>query len=65
MSATGVHKLSYGNLPRLILAWVSTEAVRMQSRVLILGSSLSEFMRTLGMGDRSGSPRSDRTPLPN
>ena len=55
----------YGNLPRLILAWVSTEAVRTQSRVLILGSSLSEFMRTLGMEDRSGSPRGDRTRLRN
>ena len=33
---------------RLILAWVSTEAVRTQSRVLILGSSLAKFMRTLG-----------------
>ena len=28
MSATGDHKLPFGNLPRLILAWLSTEAVR-------------------------------------
>ena len=47
MSATGVHKLPYGNLPRLILAWVSTEAVRTRSRVLVLGRSLSDFMRQL------------------
>ena len=47
MTAGGGNKLPYGNLPRLILAWVSTEAVRTQSRVLILGSSLSEFMRKL------------------
>ena len=33
--------------------------------MLILGSSLSEFMRTLGMEDRSGSPRGDRTRLRN
>ena len=26
------NKLPFGNLPRLILAWVSTEAVRTQSR---------------------------------
>ena len=65
MTAGGGNKLPYGNLPRLILAWVSTEAVRTQSRVLILGSSLSEFMRTLGMEDRSGSPRGDRTRLRN
>ena len=65
MTAGGGNKLPYGNLPRLILAWVATEAVRTQSRVLILGSSLSEFMRTLGMEDRSGSPRGDRTRLRN
>ena len=28
MSATGLHKLPFGNLPRLILAWLCTEAVR-------------------------------------
>ena len=33
------NKLPYGNLPRLLLAWVCTEAVRTQSRVLILGDS--------------------------
>ena len=65
MTAGGGNKLPYGNLPRLILAWVSTEAVRTQSRVLILGSSLSKFMRKLGMEDRSGSPRGDRTRLRN
>ena len=43
MVAGGGNKLPYGNLPRLLLAWVSTEAVRTQSRVLVLGKSLSEF----------------------
>ena len=43
MVAGGGNKLPFGNLPRLILAWVSTEAVRTQSRVLVLGKSLSEF----------------------
>ena len=47
-------KLPYGNLPRLLLAWVSTEAVRTQSRVLVLGDSLSEFMRELGIYSTSG-----------
>ena len=65
MSAGINNKLPFGNIPRLLLAWVSTEAVRTQSRVLILGSSLSEFMRTLGMEDRSGSSRGDRTRLRN
>ena len=38
------NKLPFGNLPRLLLAWVSTEAVRTQSRELVLGRSLSKFM---------------------
>ena len=42
------------NFPRLILAWVSTEAVRTQSRVLILGDSLSDFMRELGVYSSGG-----------
>ena len=46
MISGGKTKLPYGNLPRLLLAWVSTEAVRTGSRVLILGDSLCEFMRT-------------------
>ena len=45
----GRDKLPFGNLPRLILAWLSTEAVRTQSRVLVLGKSLSDFMRELGI----------------
>ena len=54
MSRHGPHKLPFGNLPRLLLAWVSTEAVRTQSRVLVLGSSLSEFMRKLDIYSSSG-----------
>ena len=48
------YKLPYGNLPRLLLAWVCTEAVRTQSRDLVLGDSLSEFMRKLGIYSTSG-----------
>ena len=54
MIAGADNKLPYGNLPRLLLAWVSTEAVRTGSRVLILGDSLSEFMRTLGVYSSAG-----------
>ena len=54
MVAGADNKLPYGNLPRLLLAWVSTEAVRTQSRELVLGHSLSEFMRTLGIYHNSG-----------
>ena len=49
MTATGNAKLPYGTLPRLLLAWVCSEAVRTQSRTLVLGRSLSEFMRVLGI----------------
>ena len=59
MSAGGLNKLPYGNLPRLLLAWACSEAVRTQRRELVLGRSLYEFMRKLGMDDRSGSVRGD------
>ena len=47
-------KLPFGNLPRLILAWLCTEVVRTGSRELVLGKSLSEFMRTLGVYSSDG-----------
>ena len=65
MTAVGQTGLSFGNLPRLLLAWVSTEAVRTQSRELFLGASLSEFMRKLGMDPIGGGSRGDRTRLRN
>ena len=54
MTAIGDNKLPYGSSPRLLLAWVSTEAVRTQSRELILGASLSEFMDKLGVAPVGG-----------
>lgn len=57
MTAGGGNRLPYGNLPRLLLAWVSTEAVRTQRRELILGRSLSEFMRKVGVYDGGGANR--------
>ena len=54
MFSSGETKLPYGNFPRLLLAWVCTEAVRTQSRELILGKSLSEFMRALGVYTTDG-----------
>ena len=41
--------LPYGTIPRLVLAWIGTEAVRTQSRELVLGDSMSDFMRQLGL----------------
>ena len=54
MNAGGLYKLPFGNLPRLLLAYVSTEAVRTQSRVIVLGDSLSAFMRKLDIYSTSG-----------
>ena len=59
------NKLPFVNLPRLLLAWVSTEAVRTQSRELVLGRSLSKFMRTLGINSTSGGVRGEQTRLRN
>ena len=50
--------LPYGSVPRLLLAWLTTEAVRTKQRELELGDSLSSFMRELSMvptGGRWGS----------
>ena len=66
MSAGINNKLPYGNLPRLLLAWISTEAVRTQNRELILGRSLSEFMRKLEiLSSDSGGAWGIRTRLRN
>ncbi len=66
MTATGNYKLPYGNLPRLLMAWISTEATTAQSRILVLGDSLSEFMRTLGvLSSDSGGSTGVRTRLRN
>lgn len=40
--------LPWGKCPRLLLCWLTTEAVRTQSPHLELGSNLSDFMRQLG-----------------
>ena len=40
--------LPWGKCPRLLLCWLSTEAVRTRSPRLELGESLSGFMRDLG-----------------
>ena len=63
MTAVGQTGLPFGNLSRLLLAWVCTEAVRTQSRELFLGASLSGFMRRLGMAPIGGGSRGERTRL--
>ena len=53
MTAGAGNRLPFGNLPRLLLAWVCSEAVRPHRRELVLGRSLYEFMHKLGMKDRN------------
>ena len=65
MTAVGQTGLPFGNLSRLLLAWVCTEAVRTQSRELVLGASLSGFMRKLGIAPVSGGTTGGRTRFRN
>ena len=65
MIAGADNKLPYGNLPRLLVAWVCTEVVKTQSRELVLGRSLAEFIRTLGIYHNSGGRGGVQTRLRN
>lgn len=50
--------LPYGAVPRLLIAWFTSEVVRTKEREIVLGRSLSAFMRELGLipsGGRWGS----------
>jgi len=46
--------LPYGTYPRLLLAWITTEAVRTRNHVLILGPTLSGFMSQIGLVPTGG-----------
>lgn len=56
--------LPYGSIPRLLLSWMTTEAVQTRSPVLELGPTLSAFMAELGLA-RQGGKRGDITRLKN
>lgn len=51
--------IPYGVIPRLLLFWLVTEAVRTKSPVLHLGDRLADFMRELGLDPSRGGKRSD------
>jgi hypothetical protein len=44
----------YGTIPRLLLFWIVSEAVRTKSRRLELGPSLNQFLRTIGFNPATG-----------
>lgn len=47
----------FGVVPRLVLTWLTTEAVKKKSPEIILGDSLAHFMRQLGMASDGRSIR--------
>lgn len=55
--------IPYGSKPRLILAWITTEAVRTKERTLVLGDSLSHFMTDLGLVKMTGGKNGSITAL--
>ena len=61
ITADSAYGLPYGTYPRLILAWITSEAVRRKSAELELGDSLRQFMVKLGLecsgGDQGTAPR--------
>ena len=54
ISAHPIAGLPYGRYPRLLLIWITTEAVRRKSPVLQLGPTLSGFMAQLGLTPAGG-----------
>ena len=44
----------FGSIPRLLLFWITTEAVQTKTRRLELGKSLSAFMRDIGLDPNTG-----------
>jgi hypothetical protein len=54
-------KLPSGSYPRLIISWICREVIRTGDRELVLGDSLSQFMRELGLKVTGG----DQGSIPN
>jgi len=51
----------YGSIPRLLLFWMTTEAVKTKSRRLELGHNLSDFMLAVGLNPNNGSSGAKRS----
>jgi len=49
----------YGTIPRLLLFWITTEAIRTKNPRIELGNSLSQFMEELGLYPKGTGKRSD------
>jgi hypothetical protein len=55
--------LPYGIIPRLLLAWISTEAVKTRQKTLFLGDSLADFIRKVNLGTATGGKNGSITRL--
>lgn len=55
----------YGTMPRLLIFWLTTEALKTGNQRLEIGGSLTEFMRKLGLDASRGGKRSDAKRLRN
>jgi hypothetical protein len=51
----------YGTVPRLLLFWLITEALRTHSRLIYPGDTAAEFMRELGMNPGNGGAGAKRS----
>lgn len=51
--------IPYGTVPRLLLFWLTTEALQKGSPKIELGHSMADFMRQLGLDPSRGGARSD------
>ena len=65
MTAGGGNKLPFGNLPRLLLAWVSTEAVKTRSQVLVVGTVARQVHEAPGGLQQRRGPGSNQAPQPD
>ena len=54
LSLVTSYKLPYGVIPRLLLCFLTREAARKKNKVIILGDSLADFMRSLGFLNITG-----------
>jgi len=54
LSMWGPNGLPYGTIPRLLLVWLTAEAVKTKRRELVVGDSLSAFMRQLDLVPTGG-----------
>jgi len=46
--------LPYGTIPRLLLLWLTSEAVRTQNPEIVLGNTLNDFLIDIGLNPKTG-----------